>query len=232
MHKILLIQSRSQPERIQKERENFTRAIGKSAELEFLSALDTKLSWTNPDRLLGEYDGVIFGGSSDFDFNGGRDEKDPARIVSLVILSRVRNIISHALTQDFPLLGVCFGHQIIAEMRGGEVKNDSTQEKVGSYKLALTEDGMKDRLFGDFSEGFFAQYDHKDSATKLPEGAVLIGGAPNCRFAALRYGKKGYTMQFHPEMKHTNPDSDSFHESPKASRILPLWIERIVEARK
>ena len=79
MRKILVVQSRSSPDGVEREQSNFRRAIGKSAEIEFLSALDERLAWTYPDELLKGRSGVIFGGSADFDFHGGRSEKDPAR---------------------------------------------------------------------------------------------------------------------------------------------------------
>lgn len=230
MKKILLIQSRTQPERIEQERINFTRGVGKNAALVCLSALDTSLAWKSPARLLKEYDGVIFGGSSDFDFNGGRDENDPMRLVSFIILTRVRNLITYALENNFPLLGVCFGHQILAEMRGGKIQNDKKQTKFGSFEVELNEEGRKDPLFSALPKKFFAQYAHNDSATKLPEGATLLGTGENCRFSILRYGPKAYTVQFHPEVDRMRLEKVPHHESPEASGIIPLWIERIVSS--
>jgi len=232
MVKILVVQSRTRPERIERERENFTRTIGDTAEVEFLSALDEKLAWKSPEQFLRDSDGVILGGSSDFDFNGGREEKDPARLVSFIILSRVKNFISYALKEEMPLLGVCFGHQMIAEMNGGKVSNDKEQTKFGSYEIALTKEGMRDPLFSKLPPSFFAQYSHKDSVTELPKGSVLLADAPNCRFAALRYGKKAYTVQFHPEVERNSLEKGPHHDSPEASRIVPLWIDLIVSGKK
>jgi len=232
MKRILLVQSRAQLQRVEKERENFTRALKGVADLDYLSAIDERLAWTYPDELLRNYDGVIFGGSSDFDFHGGRDERDPARLVSFIILSRVRNIISYVLSEKVPLLGVCFGHQIIAQMYGGNVTNDPKQGKFGSYKVALNEEGKKDKLFSTLPEKFYAQYAHKDSITTLPKGATLLGSAENCQFSILRYNEKAYTLQFHPEIERVEPASgipaDEFHPSPEASNITARWVERIV----
>lgn len=235
MKKILLVQSRAQFERAQKERENFTRALEGVADLDCLSAIDERLAWMYPDDLLRNYDGVIFGGSSDFDFHGGREERDPARLVSFIILSRVRNIISYVLSEKFPLLGVCFGHQIIAQMHGGNVSNDPEQGKFGSYEVTLNEEGKKDRLFSTLPETFYAQFAHKDSTTQLPKGATVLGSAKNCRYSILRYNEKAYTLQFHPEIERVEMTSDipvekidEFHPSPEASNITARWVERIV----
>ncbi len=228
MKKILAVQSRTQSECIVRERGNFTRAVGASAETTFLSALDEQLAWTTPDELLKGYDGVIFGGSSDFDFHGGRDEKDPARLMSLIILSRAKNLVSYALAEKIPLLGICYGHQLIANMYGGEVGNDNEQSKFGSHDVHLTDEGRRDTLFKNFPESFVAQYAHNDSVTKLPEGATLLAGSHGCRFSALRYGVSAYTTQFHPEVLRFDDLPLEYRDSSEASKLIPLWIAHIL----
>ncbi len=227
MKKILLVQSRRTPVRVERERENFRRAIGSTAELDFVSALDEKLSWQSPRDLLAGFDGVIFGGSSDFDFHGGRPDDDPVRIISTMILGRTRNIVAHALEHKIPTLGVCFGHQIIGQMHRGMVTNDREQSKFGAYEVFLTDDGKRDRLFGALPEHFFAQYAHKDSVTNTPDGGTLLATGPACKFAVLRYGDVVYTCQFHPEIEKFE---ESDRESPEASQIVQLWIKKIVGA--
>jgi len=247
MTRILLVQSRQTPETVQREQENFRRAVMGRAELEFLSALDERLAWTMPDEVLSGYDGVIFGGSADFDLHGGRGEKDPARIMAAIILSRARLFIAYSFAQNLPVLGICFGHQIIAQMHGGEVESDAAQKKVGSYEAHLTTNGERDALFQGFPKNFVAQYWHKDSVTALPAGAVLLAQGPECKFSALRYGEKAYTFQFHPEVRHSDfavrlkesgylPEgielTSIVRESPEASKIISLWVERIVPSRQ
>ncbi len=229
MTRILIVQSRSSPEGVEREQANFRRTIGKTAEVEFLSALDERLAWTSPDEFLKECDGVIFGGSSDFDFHGGRTEDDPARLMAMIILSRSKLIVTYALTEDIPILGVCFGHQLIAQIRGGDVQCDGSQKKIGSHEVALTEEGAKDKLFKGLPHTFVAQYWHKDSVTNLPEGATLLAMGPCCRFSALRYGDKTYTMQFHPEVERIITDEHP-RPSPEASQLVSLWIGRVVKS--
>jgi len=227
--RILIVQSRSSPDWVEREQKNYRRTIGELAEIEFLSALDERLSWSSPDEFLKNSAGVIFGGSSDFDFHGGRDEKDPARLMSMIILSRAKNIVTHARAVNLPILGVCFGHQMIAQMHGGNVQCDSSQGKTGSHEIYLTGHGVEDPLYKNFPPTFVAQYWHKDSVTNLPEGATLLATGPTCRFSALRYGDNIYTTQFHPEVERILTDKNS-QPSPKASRLIPLWIEQMVAA--
>jgi GMP synthase (glutamine-hydrolysing) len=226
MRKILIVQSRSSPDWVEREKKNFLRAMGDSAEVEFLSALDERLAWSSPDEFLQGRDGVIFGGSSDFDFHGGREEKDPARLMSMIILSRARNIVTHAIAEHLPVLGVCFGHQLIAQMYGGDVQNDPAQGKFGSYEVHLSDEGKRDPLFSALPPSFYAQYWHKDSVTDLPEGATLLATGTTCRFSALRYGDNIYTVQFHPEVERIILDENP-RPSPEASRLVRLWVEHI-----
>src|SRR4051812_42325255 len=100
MKKIFVVQSRITETRIERERDNYRRVIANAAEVSFLSSVDEKLAWASPDEFLKGHDGVIFGGSSDFDFHGGRVENDPVRIMSMLILSRAKNIVAHALERD------------------------------------------------------------------------------------------------------------------------------------
>lgn len=231
MKKVLVVQSRITPERIEGERANFRRAIGEGVEIEFLSALDERLAWSTPDEFLQNADGVIFGGSSDFDFHGGRPEKDPARIMSLMILSRTKNLVSFALAEKIPLLGVCYGHQLVANMYGGEVHHDKEQTKFGPYEVRLTEEGKSDPLFKSLPEVFYAQYAHHDSVTQLPKGATLLASSPICQFSALRYGGAAYTVQFHPEVERSG-FSEGEQASPHAASLIPLWLERIVHKER
>lgn len=228
MKKILVVQSRTKPERILREQMNFRLAVASAAHVDFLSSTDEKLAWTTPDELHKGYDGVIFGGSSDFDFDGGRVESDPARLMAYVILSRVKNMISHALAEGLPLLGICYGHQLIANMYGGKVGNDKEQSKFGSYEIQLTEAGKRDSLFKDMPGSFIAQYAHKDSVTQLPAGATSLASSKGCKFSALRYGTRAYTTQFHPEVTRFDDLPLEYRDSPEASRLISLWIERIV----
>lgn len=245
MKRILIIQSRINPETITSEQEAYRLACGDEAELTFLSSLDESLSWTNPEEVFEEYDGVILGGSRELDFDGGRKSSDPFKILAMLIASRAKNLAGYALTHEIPLLGICFGHQIIGSIRNGNVQNDKAQAKRGTFAVRKTAEGKTDALFKHLPDTFDVQYGHNDSITQLPDDAVLLAVGKTCHFAALRYGKNNYTMQFHPELTaemltetlNTNTDllpkgvtnaKDIVHPTPSASKIIPLWLEHIV----
>lgn len=228
MRRIVVVQSRTDESSIARERENFLKVINGRAQVDFLSALDERLAWSTPDEFLANHNGVIFGGSADFDFDGGRPKKDPVRIMSIILLSRTRNLVSYALQEHIPILGICYGHHLIANMFGGDVRNDLEQTKFGSYEVRLTQEGRKDPLFRDMPETFVAQYAHKDSVTQLPEGASLLASTDSCKFSILRYTGRAYTLQFHPEVEKFVIPVESWKPSPDAAKIIGLWLERVV----
>jgi len=208
-----------------------------------LSVLDEKLAWTTPDEILEGYHGVILGGSGDFDLHGGRAKADPVRLMGMIIFTRLRMFISYIFSNDMPALGICFGHQLMAQMRGGAVEGDDGQSKVGTHEVVLTEEGKRDPVFASLPATFLAQYAHRDSATELPEGAVLLATGAKCKYSALRYGQRVYSAQFHPELTAAGfaarlktsgylPEGVAaesiVRESPEAPLVITSWLERIV----
>lgn len=235
---ILLIQSRGTSESANREQSHFIRAVGDAHSLCSVSTLDTSLNWANPEALLKGNDAVIFGGSADFDLDGGRTETDPARATSRSILTRIESLVQHLIDTDTPTLGVCYGHQLIAEIYGGRVTHDCEQMKIGSHDVSIV--SADDRLFGALPGRFTAQYGHRDSVTVLPRGATLVAQGDQCAYSALRYGERIYTTQFHPELTADDirvrissmsgylpgriATKDDVRESHEASRIISDFI--------
>lgn len=229
---------------LETEQREFRAAVPKDVQLDFVSALDVTKSWDAPETLIAGYDGVILGGSGEFSLHANKDESETERKVAREILARLQPLIAHVLENDVPTLGVCFGHQLIAESRGGMIVSDSDQKKSGSHDVRLTSDGMSDVLFMGFPEQFVAQYGHKDSVTSLPQRATLLAVGDSCKFSALRYGSHVYTVQFHPEMTREDtilrfknspgylPEGmepeDVVRESHEASKIIACFVERVV----
>ncbi len=226
------------------ERDEYIRSVNGKAEIVCVSSLDDTLPWAEPEKILAGYDAVFLGGSGDFDFDGGRADDDEARIISQEIVMRLRPLVLYILQTDFPLFGVCYGHQIVAEILGVKVIHDKEQTKVGTFAVTLTDEGKKDILFSGMPETFMAQYGHKDSVSAVPPGAILLAKSAQCFASAFRYGTHVYTTQFHPESTAEGMAS-KLSQSPgylpegvqvesivkpslEASRIIPLFIEKVV----
>jgi len=198
---ILVVQSRSNGVAINLEKMSIQRELDALATVVFVSALDTNISWTEPALLLKNYDGLILGGSGDFDFDGGRLTSDPARQATTELTGRLAPLLEYVFDTDFPTLGICFGHQLLGAFRGAQVVNDSNQMKTRSHivsKIAIAGDTS---IFTGMPTDFLAHYVHKDALDRVPDGAVLLAcGGAACQVSALRYKRNIYSTQFHPEL--------------------------------
>ncbi len=88
-----------------------------------------------------------------------------------------------------PLVGVCFGHQIVAQALGGKVEKFSGGWSAGALEYRL--DGL------DTPVRLLAW--HQDQVVELPDSARVLGNADNCEYAMLGYGDHILTIQPHPE---------------------------------
>ncbi len=86
-----------------------------------------------------------------------------------------------------PLVGICFGHQIVAQALGGKVELFAGGWSVGHTSYDFEGETMALNAW------------HRDQVTELPDGARVIGSSDFCANAALLYGSSIYTIQPHPE---------------------------------
>ncbi len=99
----------------------------------------------------------------------------------------LEDFIRRAHAAHVPMVGICFGHQIIAQALGGRV-----EKFAGGWSV-----GPQDYDFG--GETIRLNAWHQDQVTRLPEGAEVIASSPFCAHAALAYGDRAFTVQAHPE---------------------------------
>ena len=105
---------------------------------------------------------------------------------------------------NLPLLGICYGHQLIVNKFGGKVKR--ANKEYGSSLLTIDSD--KDLLNG-VGESMRAWMSHGDEAEQIPEGFKVIGHTESAKAAAIAYEEKSiYGIQFHPEVVHTEQGTE------------------------
>lgn len=99
-----------------------------------------------------------------------------------------------------PVLGICYGLQLIAEQLGGKV-DPSTKREFGHADLKILK---KDVIFRGMGQSLRVWNSHGDHVTKLPRGFRAIASSDNSPFAAIEDPKRHiYGIQFHPEVNHT-----------------------------
>jgi GMP synthase (glutamine-hydrolysing) len=114
---------------------------------------------------------------------------------------------------DVPLLGICYGMQLMAHLLGGRVVRAETHE-YGRADLEIVD---ADELFRGFEPGERTPVwmSHGDQIERLPDGFELLGRSDTCPVAAFRHAERRlYGVQFHPEVAHT----------PRGEEILENFV--------
>ena len=96
------------------------------------------------------------------------------------------------------LVGICFGHQLIAQALGGLVTKSKRGWHVGIDSVQLNNDASK---FGKASQEFKLIYNHQDEVQKMPANAKLLAGSKNCPIAMMSIDDHILTFQGHIEFK-------------------------------
>ena len=125
------------------------------------------------------------------------------------------------LKLGLPVLGICFGHQIISKAMGGSVRSSKQRE----FGLAEVKEIKKSELTKDFfSKGKSNVWmSHADQVTKLPKNFKIVAQSTNSKMCIIEnVEKKMFGIQFHPEVSHTN----------KGKLILKNFIFSICKLKK
>lgn len=123
------------------------------------------------------------------------------------------------LTLGSPILGICYGMQLIAHLSKGGKVHPTDEREFGAAALDVDKRGA---LFENLSDGIDVWMSHGDRIDRLPEGFQVIGHTQNSPIAAMADPyRKIYGLQFHPEVVHTKDDN----------RILSNFVHKICGCR-
>lgn len=105
------------------------------------------------------------------------------------------------VTSGVPVLGICYGHQLIAHLCGGTVASGAARE-YGKATMAVTD--ATSPLFAGVPHETVVWMSHGDSVVRLPKDFAVIGATPNCAITAMAsHARNIYGIQFHPEVDHS-----------------------------
>ncbi len=107
------------------------------------------------------------------------------------------------IENQIPVLGICFGHQILSKLNGGRVKQSKYRE-FGLANIRKKRESILTKNFFNKKNINKVWMSHADQVSKLPKNFSVIASSQNSKFAIIENKKKNfYGVQFHPEVTHT-----------------------------
>lgn len=167
---------------------------------ETIGAINPKVDVTVAQVFLGtplpsfkDFDAIIPGGGPMGVYEIEKPEYDYIR--------RESDYLKAAIDAGTPILAICFGHQLVAHILGGEVIRDEDRKEIGCHKISQNEDGKKSSLFEEVPSDFTMFQYHYDRISRLPEKTRVMATSDSCDVQALEYeGLPIKSVQFHPEI--------------------------------
>ena len=122
-------------------------------------------------------------------------------------LKKEKEFIQEAVVQlGMPFLGLCLGHQLLAESLGGQCGQSDSPE-VGVLRVELTGQGPAGIIFDGLPETFCCLQWHSAEVKEMPAGAECLATSPDCRIQAMSWGPRAYSTQFHLEVEDETIDN-------------------------
>ena len=139
-------------------------------------------------QALQDVKGIIFSGGPNSAYDQNAPKCDPA-----------------ILTSGIPILGICYGMQLMMMDLGGQVQASSRKE-YGRTEIEITRENL---LFDGLPKEETVWMSHGDQVSELAPGFEQIAKSETCPYAAAQnVDKKMYTLQFHPEVRHSEYGND------------------------
>lgn len=112
---------------------------------------------------------------------------------------KVEKYIKKISQYNIPLLGICYGHQLIAKALGGKSDFNKKGKEIGVVKIKTSIYNCKDPILKDFPMKFFAYETHYQTVIKLPYKAKVLAKNQKESHQVVRYKSNIWGVQFHPE---------------------------------
>ena len=121
-----------------------------------------------------------------------------------------------------PVLGICFGHQILSKLNGGKIKQSKHRE-FGLANVYKKKDSLLTKNFFNNKKTTKVWMSHTDQVSVLPKNFNVIASTQNSKFTIVESkNKKYYGVQFHPEVTHTD----------NGKKIISNFIFKVCQIKK
>ena len=111
-------------------------------------------------------------------------------------IRQLKGFLRQLRDADKPFVGICFGHQVLAEALGGKVEKAEQGWGIGVHSLNVIK---QESWMQPEQESCGIQYSHRDQVVRLPENSVVLGESDHCPVAMVRVGETMLGIQGHPE---------------------------------
>ncbi len=153
-------------------------------------------------------------------------------------IPRLEQFILEAVDKKIPLVGICFGHQIIAQALGGKVIKSEKGWGLGVQEYKVTNPASW--MNGALDQEVAVNAIHQDQVIEVPEGAEILASSDFCPNAMLAYGDMIFTVQPHPEIEHDyqadliearrgQPFEDNLADTALASLAQPIDNHQVAD---
>lgn len=137
-------------------------------------------------------------------------------------IHELKSFVRRAYEMRTPFIGICFGHQMMAEALGGKVEKSAHGWGIGIQAVEITQ---IEAWMQPERATLKLHYMHQDQVTRLPENSVVLGRSAHCPVAAFRVGATMLGIQAHPEF------TNEYSAALLADRLERIGTERVQEAR-
>lgn len=148
-------------------------------------------------------------------------------------LRDVEQLLRDMVTTETPYVGICFGHQLMAQALGAQVRKAEYGWGIGAKQYDIVEP----QPWMDSSEPVVLAASHQDQVQELPDGARLLARADYCPVGGMLIGERAWTLQVHPEFSPALADSllvtrlalfgEDKAQAARATLTQPLHQQRI-----
>ncbi|MEH6824629.1 MAG: glutamine amidotransferase [Motiliproteus sp.] len=150
-------------------------------------------------------------------------------------IEQLQSWLCQAAALDKPILGVCYGHQLMGQAFGGLAGHHLGGPEVGTVEITCTTAADNDLLFTHLPKSFAVHVTHHQTILKLPDNAVILAANQHDPHQAVRFGDRIWGVQFHPEFTagvtrdYINQQRDALSEHEQDSTHLLKQVSNTPE---